>query len=74
MIREICRLHSKLKDDQKVTVKMTRYDYETSIRKEDDLKIVSGNTLRITRNSNQITLINANYIVSAFTTSAKEWY
>ena len=52
---------------------MTRYDYETSITKEDDLKIVGGNTLRITRKSNRTTVINANYIVTAFI-KGKEWY
>ena len=73
MIREICRLHSKLQDNEKIVVMMARYDYETSITKEDDLKIVGGNTLRITRKSNRTTVINANYIVTAFIKS-KEWY
>lgn len=73
MIREICRLHSMLKDDEKILIKTTRYDYETFIHKEDDLKIVGGNTLRITSPSRGTRVLNSNYIIVACITDKELW-
>ena len=73
MIREICGLHSMLKDDEKILIKTTRYDYETFIHKEDDLKIVGGNTLRITSPSRDTRVLNSNYIIVACITDKEFW-
>ena len=73
MIREICRLHSQLTNDTKILIKTTRYDYDTTIFKEDDLKIVGGNTLRITSPSKGARVLNGAYLVVACIIDKELW-
>ena len=66
MIHEICKLHSRLGSDTELLIKMTRYDYECKIRKEDRIMKVDGHTLKVTRPSGEISLINTNYIMVVY--------
>ena len=68
MINEICKLHSNLTSDNRLLLKMVRYDYEISIFKEDILKKVGNNTLKIInpeRRSNPC-IVNTDYIMVVF--------
>ena len=73
MLNEICKLHRKLDFDHKIKVAMTRSDYETDIYKNDILKIINGNILKVVRPYGGIVLINSRYIVTAYTTKRDLW-
>ena len=73
MLNEICRLHRKLDFDHKIKVTMTRTGYESDIYKNDILKIINGNILKVVRPSGEIVLINSRYIVTAYTTKRDLW-
>lgn len=68
MINEICKLHSNLTSDNRLLLKMVRYDYEISIFKEDILKKVGNNTLKIIRpgRSDNPFIVNTDYIMVVF--------
>ena len=72
MINEICKLHAKLDFDHEILCKMTRYDYETHIRKDDIIIKVNDHILRIVRPSGEVCLLNVDYIVICFVTS-RSW-
>lgn len=73
MLNEICKLHRKLDFDHKIKVVMTRTDYESDIHKQDILKIINGNILKVVRPNGEVVLLNSRYIVSSFTTKRDLW-
>ena len=71
MIHELCKLKTKLTFDTVIICKMNRYDYETTIRKEDIITKVNDHILKIVRPSGEICLLNVDYIVICFITDDK---
>ena len=66
MINEICKMHSKLDFNTEILIKMSRYDYETKIQKEDIIKKVNGTTLKVLRPSGEICLVNLRYAIIVY--------
>ena len=66
MINEICRLHSKLDFSTEILIKMSRYDYETKIQKEDIIKKADNNTLKVIRPTGEICLVNLKYAIMVY--------
>ncbi len=73
MINEICKLHTKLTFNKRIVCVMSRYDYETVIKKDDLITKVNDHILKIVRPSGEVCLLNGEYVLVCFMTAEKRW-